>query len=134
MVSLILTSVIFAFGQEQTPLNTPASDSQIDSDTQWLWGEVVYVDNQKNMLLVKYLDYDTDQEKEMLFSMDDKTAFENVKSSNEIKPRDAVSVDYVLTAGGLILAKKVSIEKPEDMDTPEAAPGSLVVTPGKTGK
>ncbi len=116
-VSLLSTSAILAFSQEQAPLNAPASDSQAESDTQWLWGEVVSIDAPKNMLLVKYLDYDTEQEKEMVISVNDKTAYENVKSVIEIKLHDAVSIDYVLGAGGMNLARKISIEKPEDIDT-----------------
>jgi len=116
-VSLISTSAILAFSQEQTPLNAPTSDSQAESDTQWLWGEAVSVDVPQNMLLVKYLDYDTEQEKEMVISVDSKTAYENVRSVGEIKPHDAVSIDYVLGAGGMNLARKISIEKPEELDT-----------------
>jgi len=116
-VSLLSTSAILAFSQEQTPLNAPASDNQAESDTQWLWGEVVSIEVPRNMLLVKYLDYDTEQEKEMVISVNDKTAYENVKSVMEIKLHDAVSIDYVLGAGGMNLARKISIEKPEEIDT-----------------
>ncbi len=107
---LITAGATLSFSQEQTP---PDSSLPSETETQWLWGEAISVDQAKNTLLVRYLDYDTEQEKEMLFCMDDKTAFENVKSASEIKPHDAISVDYVLTAGGLIIARKVSIEKPE---------------------
>ena len=58
-----------------------------------------------------------EQEKEMVISVNDKTAYENVKSVIEIKLHDAVSIDYVLGAGGMNLAKEISIEKPEEPDT-----------------
>jgi len=134
-VSLILTSTILAFSQEQTPLKAPVLDSQAESDTQWLWGEVVSVDIPKNELLVKYLDYDTEQEKEMVISINNNTVYENVRTASEIKSHDAVSIDYVLAAGGMTLAKKISIEKPEELDTPQnATPDDLAVTPDTAGK
>src|SRR4030042_4617267 len=80
-----------------------AEDSQIEaepaaivaSDLQWLWGEVVSVDTPNKMLVVKYLDYDTDTEKEIAITTDEQTSFESIKSLEEVNLGDTVSVDYV---------------------------------------
>jgi uncharacterized Zn finger protein len=64
--------------------------------------------------LVKYLDYDADQEKEMAINVDEKTIYENVKSIDEIKPQDTVSIDYIVSPEGKNIAKNISIEKIEE--------------------
>jgi hypothetical protein len=69
---------------------------------------------QNKALLVKYVDYEVDQEKEITFSLDDKTKLENVAALDEIKAKDSVSVDYIVTADGSNLAKSISVEKAED--------------------
>lgn len=84
------------------------------SEMQWLWGEVSSVDSQKNEITIKYLDYETDTEKEMKIAVDETTAYENVKSINEIKTEDIISVDYVFSPDGRYIAKNISIEKTED--------------------
>ncbi|MFH1458141.1 MAG: hypothetical protein ABIG31_03110 [Candidatus Omnitrophota bacterium] len=84
-------------------------------DIQWVWGDVVNVDTQNKALTVKYLDYETDQEKEISVSIDDKTTFENIKALGEVKAGDVVSVDYSASSDGSNIAKNISVEKPEAM-------------------
>lgn len=84
-----------------------------ETETQWLWGEVESIDPQKNEILVKYLDYETDQEKEVKISIDDKTTYENVTSLLEIKPQDTVSIDYIISMDGKNLAENINLEKIE---------------------
>jgi hypothetical protein len=91
-------------------------------EPQWLWGEVEMINSQAKTVQVKYLDYDTDLEKELTISIDDKTKFENVKGLEEIKPQDTISVDYVVGSNGANLALDISVEKLEDMD---AAPADM---------
>jgi hypothetical protein len=86
-------------------------------EVQWLWGEVVSVDPAQNAFVVKYLDYETDQEKEITIAVDEKTAFENIRSLDEIKPQDTLSVDYIVVAAGTHIAKNISVEKPEEAIT-----------------
>jgi hypothetical protein len=85
-----------------------------EAEAQWIWGEVVIADSQKGEILVKYLDYDADQEKEMAINVDEKTIYENVKSIDEIKPQDTVSIDYIVSPEGKNIAKNISIEKIEE--------------------
>ena len=84
-----------------------------ENEFQWVWGEVVAVDPTKSELSVKYLDYESDTEKQMTLSVDEKTTYENVKSLSEIKPQDTVSIDYSSPVGGKNIARNVSVEKPE---------------------
>jgi hypothetical protein len=94
--------------------------AQENLEPQWLWGEVEMINAQAKTLQVKYLDYDTDLEKELTISVDDKTKFENVKGLEEIKAQDTISVDYVVGSNGANLALDISVEKLEDMDAAPA--------------
>jgi len=102
------------------------------TDTQWLWGEVLNIDTQNKTILVKYLDYDADQEKEISINVDEKTTYENVQSFNDIKPKDALSIDYIVYADGNNVAKNISMEnnKTEDsglktLQLPEMTPQDM---------
>ena len=83
------------------------------ADMQWVWAEVVSVDPVTDQMTLKYLDYETDTEKEMAMAVNNQTAYENVKALVEIKPTDTVSIDYIITADGKNLAKNVNVEKAE---------------------
>jgi hypothetical protein len=99
--------------------NQAIADSGI-KEVQWLWGEVVLVDAAKKQVIVRYLDYETDNEKEISLSVDGKTAYENIKDISELKAQDIVSVDYVSDAGGNNAAVNISVEKLEDaQNSPE---------------
>jgi len=102
--SLIFISANLIFSQE----------AQNNPDTQWVWGEVSTLDTQNKAILVKYFDYETDQEKEININIDDKTTYENIKSMDELKPKDTVSIDYIVSPDGKNIAKNISIEKPEN--------------------
>ena len=100
---LIFISMGLSFSQEP----------QEEPQTQWLWGEAVSVDATNKTLSVKYLDYETDQEKDIAITTDDQTSYENVNSLSEIKIKDALSIDYIVSADGKNIAKLISVEKPE---------------------
>lgn len=132
-VCIILLSTVFIinlgllFAQEsaqddpaQMPQATmPEAPALAEPEVQWLWGEVTNVDVAAKEVFVKYLDYDTDTEKQMAISTDEKTTYENVKAIEEIKSLDTVSIDYVLTLEGKNLAKNISVEKIELEDLPK---------------
>ncbi|MCX5711237.1 MAG: hypothetical protein NT060_04710 [Candidatus Omnitrophica bacterium] len=86
-------------------------------------------------LTLKYLDYETDQEKDINLSVDEKTAYESVKSLDEIKIKNTLSVDYV-AKDGFNIAKNISLEKGEtasggaDLGS-EALPVPAPVSPGQ---
>jgi len=94
-------------------------DIQNEPDILWAWGEVITLDPLAKSFTVKYLDYETDQEKEIVIATDDNTAYENIKSIDELKPRDTVSVDYIVSSEGRNIATNVGLELPEAMDSAE---------------
>ena len=97
----------------------PAS-SQKEVDMQWAWGEVVNLDSQAKTITLKYLDYETDQEKELVLVVDEKTTLENIKDFGELKLKDTLSVDYILGADNKNIAKNISFEKPDALPSVQA--------------
>lgn len=144
LILLIAASLIFVtagrgFSQEQNvqqESGTPAN-VQAGSETQWVWGEVASLDTENKIIVVKYLDYETDQEKEISIGVNDLTTFENIKSLDEIKPQDAVSIDYTVSPDGKNIAKNMSLEKPESQPMPSQSkpsnPEAEVAPESKTG-
>lgn len=128
-VFLIFISANLIFSQESIERGGAVPESQKEPDTQWLWGEVVTLDTQNKMISVKYLDYETDQEKEIIINTDDKTTFENVKAIDELKPKDTVSVDYTVGPDGKNIAKNISVEKPESAQTTQE--GNITAPPAQ---
>jgi hypothetical protein len=132
MFSFILISTGLIFSQDEAAEKPPAEEVPSEPETLWIWGEVVSVDAAAKKVLVKYLDYETDTEKEINIVVDDKTTYENVKSVDEIKPQDTLSIDYMISPDGSNIARNISVEKPEGIQTlpegsikeePKAVPG-----------
>jgi hypothetical protein len=109
------------------------SVGQNDSEIQWVWGEVTNLIPQENTFTLKYLDYETDQEKEMVLSVDQSTTFENVKDFSGLKLKDTLSVDYLAGSDNKNTAKNVSLDKPEEsvsaIDNSQSAVASSVAQP-----
>jgi hypothetical protein len=123
-VFLVSISAGAVLAQEQAvqpktgPETTP--EAQNEPDIQWAWGEVITLDALNKALTIKYLDYETDQEKEINVTVDDKTSYENIKSIDELKPQDTVSVDYIVSPEGKNIATTISLEMPEAQSTPQS--------------
>ena len=130
-VSLILIGVSSTFSQEQA-LEEPEKQATLQAEPEllWLWGEVVSVDTQKNEILIKTPDYETDQEKEIAISADEHTAYENAASLSEIKPSNTLTIDYTVSLDGKNIAKNISVEKPEIEPIP--LPESILETTPET--
>jgi hypothetical protein len=120
---LILAGSGFAFSEDQAlDTNTVSAPSDVTAtpqesvdspNTQWVWGEVASVDAQNRALKLKYLDYETDQEKEMVLNTDEQTSYDNIKSLEDIQPKDNISVDYVVKDSKNI-ARSIGLEKAEN--------------------
>ncbi len=116
----------------ETPNVSESSESAAVSEpvsTEWIYGEVNFVDIAGKFLTLTYLDYDTDIEKQSTVYCAENTVFENVKSLEEIKPQDMVSIDYVVGTDSRNSAVSISVEKPEsaedvDIGLPSSASGS----------
>jgi hypothetical protein len=108
----------------ETPKTT---DVKPPEETKWVWAEVASVDVANNQIVVKYLDYDSDEEKELTVVVDASTRFENVEGIKAIAAADNVGVDYILNDKGEALAKSIAVEKAESMPKiqEEMAPASV---------
>ena len=131
-VALIALTTLIAFAAEEakvgaenpvaSPVDSAASVSasqapqvpaQNENNTQWAWGEVVSVDAAAKTITLKYLDYETDQEKNVVLSVDEKTTFENIKILDDIKVKDTLSIDYMAGPDGKNVAKNIGLESPD---------------------
>jgi len=129
--SFILISTGLIFSQEQTAEKPLAQEVPSEPETLWIWGDVVSVDAAARKILVKYLDYETDTDREINIVVDDKTTYENVKSVDEIKPQDILTVDYIINPDDNNIARNISVEKPEGAQTlPEENKEEPKVVPG----
>ncbi|MDD4894440.1 MAG: hypothetical protein PHW54_03905 [Candidatus Omnitrophica bacterium] len=133
MFSFILINAGFGFCQDEEGGAPPVQEAYVEPEMQWLWGETVSVDTAARKILIKYLDYETDTEKEITIDVNDKTTFENINSMDGIKPADILSIDYVSGPDGKNTARNISVEKPESAETlprditregPQATPAS----------
>lgn len=106
----MLLSALPAFGEEGM-VELPGVS--LEAETQWIWGDVVSVDKASRKITVRYLDYETDTEKEITIVADDNTRYENARSFDEIKPQDTLSIDYTIGTDGSNIARNISVEKPE---------------------
>ncbi|MBU0504064.1 MAG: hypothetical protein ABH882_02405 [Candidatus Omnitrophota bacterium] len=116
IMAICFSLVVFGAGTnfaQELKSNADTSVS-LEPEVQWLWGEVLAANPADKTMLVKYVDYDSDIEKEMIITTDSQTTYENVRSLEQVKPQDTVSVDYVLGGDGGNLAKNISVEKPEN--------------------
>jgi hypothetical protein len=91
------------------------ADGALDSEPeiQWILGKVISLDLNAKSLLIRYSDYDTDEDKDILIDIDQDTSYDNVKSLDQIKAQDSLSVDYIVTAEGKNIARNISLEKIE---------------------
>ena len=121
MGAVLLLGKNVAFSQTDTIRGGMVPEYGADQEVLWLWGPVVSVDSQNNQVMVKYFDYENDQEKEMTLTIDEKTSFENVRSLGDIKINDALSIDYIASVDGKNIARNLSVEKPEEPILPTEA-------------
>ena len=121
ILSMVIALISFAEESVVAPADPAAvpSDWQVESkngsDTLWAWGEVANLDAQAKTVTLKYLDYETDQEKELVLTVDEKTVFENINALEEIKIKDTLSIDYMIAADGKNIAKNINFEKPDSL-------------------
>lgn len=101
----------------QGPVDASQSTALKEEDLQWAWGEVVNLDPSVGTITLKYLDYETDQEKELQVVVDEKTTLENIKDLSELKIKDTLSIDYIAAADNRNLAKNISLEKTDETST-----------------
>ena len=125
VVSVICLSLLLLFSQASfcqeagEQAQNVTGNQTIEPEDSWLWGDVVSLDTAAGKLVLKYIDYESDNEKEVSVYASAETTYENVSALAEIKPEDTVSVDYITAADGKMMAKHISVEKLESV--PEEA-------------
>lgn len=126
---LLIFGLNSGFSQEKLLITGPEplkpASSEAGSEIEWLWGEVISVDSANGSVVLKTFDYENDLEKEVTVSVNQDTAYENIKSLAEIQPKDSLSIDYTVS-GGKNIAKNISLEKLEN-GAGEVRPTSVVV-------
>lgn len=133
---MVITPTAFAEGPVALPADpvTVSGDQQAESkntnETQWAWGEVTNLDAQAKTITLKYLDYETDQEKELVLSVDEKTTFENINNFEGIKIKDTLSIDYTTGSDGKNIAKNINFEK-SDSSPAAVAPAAENTQPAQ---
>jgi hypothetical protein len=107
--SFILSLVAIFALMNSLLLAQPEESSSEEEEFQWVWGEVTSIDTAKKSITVKYLDYETDTEKEMSLIVDENTKFESAKSLADIKVADTVDIEYIVKDGKNI-ARNISLD------------------------
>jgi len=109
---------------EQSSVSAESQPAALeDTNTQWAWGEVVNIDGAGKTVTLRYLDYETDQEKDIDISVDGNTSFENIDGFDDIKVKDTLSIDYTPGPDGKNIARDIGLE---NTDSSSAAPAQTV--------
>jgi len=128
---LLFSGLNPAFSNDESDIiHGPPMDLSVpEPEMQWVWGEVLVADPVSNRIVLRYLDYETESEKEMAISVNEATVLDNLSSIAQLKPMDTISVDYTVTLEGINLAKNISIEKSEDLFPSFSEPPTLPAEP-----
>lgn len=123
------------FAQEKPEIpvqDVPAVSSPEEENISWVWGEVKSVDPALSTATVIYMDYQTDEEKDLVLEVNTQTKFEGVEGLSLLKAGDTAGIDYTVIDGKNI-AKNISVEKieamPEVVEEPITEPAAEAVTP-----
>lgn len=108
-VCLLFSNVVFA--QEEVSSRQEGEQTTNDTDVLWVWAKIISVDSINKTLSVKYSDFETGIEKEMIVSVDKDTFYENIKSIEELKPQDNVTIDYFVDQTKKNIAKYIGFKK-----------------------
>jgi hypothetical protein len=130
LLGLCLCASPALFAQEEAAGEQPAANAltqtpvQEDKAPQWVWGEVVSMDQVNKQIVIKHLDYETYEEVQTTLKADDKTIFENISGLSDIRPKDHITVDYN-TLDNVNIAELVVVDKEQAMTMDESAPSAV---------
>lgn len=123
LIALIFLGLCAACGVCQQQTNT-SSQPAVPADN-WVWGEVVSVDNAGQQLTIRFLDETGYQDEDMVIRVDDQTEYEGVTTLLEIKPFDTVVIDYAASALGGALARKIAVSTDGEDGLHETMPDGI---------
>lgn len=125
--------------QGETPMTEAAAGTKEEmvsagaaerKPSEWVWGEVVSVDEAHKQIVIRHLDYETYEEIQMTLVCDDKSLFENVSGLAQIRPGDGVTVDYNVRDGVNIAGLVVVEQKEAGSGVPSASTEIVKETAG----
>lgn len=107
---ILLTAVSFAQEKPEIIVEDIPSISPGEEDISWVWGEIKAIDPALYTITIVYMDYQTDEEKDLALSISSDTKFEGVKDFSALAIGDTAGIDYVAAEGKNII-KSISVEK-----------------------
>ena len=112
---LLFAAMLLAFAPAQAFSQEEMMEEEREEflTDEWLLGDAIALDSENNQLKVSYIDYETEEEKEITIMVDADTGYDNVGSLAEIKVGDVVSVDYIIDSQGQAVAVNISVDKSE---------------------
>ena len=123
---------VLGFCQQEVPVpideNIISEIGLVDENISWVWGEVKNVDYISSKFNILYMDYQTDDEKELVLTVNQDTKFEGINDFNSLKAGDTVGIDYLSDADNAI-AKNVSVEKLEEPSEVSSSEASSSIQP-----
>ena len=131
-VGLIIGAIYAGYGisgfcQQEAPVPPEekiiSEAGAVGENVSWVWGEVKNVDYSSSNFTILYMDYQTDDEKELTLAVNQDTKFEGISDFNSLKAGDTAGIDY-LTDIDKNIAKNISVEKleePSEVSSPEAS-------------
>lgn len=133
VMAVSLASAAYAQEKPEIPVqDVPSVSSSQEENISWVWGEVKSVDPALSTATVIYMDYQTDEEKDLVLEVNTQTKFEGVEGLGSLKAGDTAGIDYSVIDGKNI-AKNISVEKiealPEAVEEPITEPAAEAVTP-----
>ena len=123
VMAVSLAALAYAQEKPEIPVqDVPAAVSPEEENISWVWGEVKSVDPALSTATVIYMDYQTDEEKDLVLEVNAQTKFEGVEDLGALKVGDTAGIDYTIIDGKNI-AKNISVEKIEAMPEAVEEPG-----------
>ena len=108
---------ISGFCQQEAPVPPEekiiSEAGPVGENVSWVWGEVKNVDYSSSNFTILYMDYQTDDERELALTVNQDTKFEGISDFNSLKAGDTAGIDYV-TGIDKNIAKNISVEKLEE--------------------
>jgi len=128
VMAISLSAAAYAQEKPEIPAqDVPAAASPEEENISWVWGEVKSVDPALSTATVIYMDYQTDEEKDLVLEVNTQTKFEGVEDLGALKVGDTAGIDYTVIDAKNI-AKNISVEKievlPEAVEEPVSEPAA----------
>ncbi len=128
VMAISLSALAYAQEKPEIPAqDVPAAASPEEENISWVWGEVKSVDPALSTATVIYMDYQTDEEKDLALEVNTQTKFEGVEDLSALKVGDTAGIDYSVIDGKNI-ARNISVEKievlPEAVEEPALEPAA----------